>query len=75
MRLLLEFSGLLERDWYRARRDDPQGQQADVVGNLGVGSLGVVGGPGAGTTGRRIENMGVLLEQLAPLLNWDSEVR
>lgn len=68
MRLLLEFSGLLERDWCRARRDDPQGQNADGTGNPGAG------GAGAGTAGRRIENMGVLLEQLAPLLDWDSEV-
>ncbi|CAM9436532.1 unnamed protein product [Ectocarpus sp. 13 AM-2016] len=70
VRLLLEFSGLLERDWCRARRDDPQGQNAaDGSGKPGGGGAGA----GAGTAGRRIENMGVLLEQLAPLLDWESE--
>lgn len=78
-RLLLEFSGLLERDYCRARRDEHghgHGQNG-IHGDGGVGGSGGGGGgagPGAGTAGRRIENMGVLLEQLAPLLDWESEV-
>lgn len=86
----MEFSGLLERDWCRARRDDlqhshrqhgqRQGQGQNAVhgdggtGNPGGGGSGGGVGAAAGTAGRRIENMGVLLEQLAPLLDWNSEV-
>lgn len=71
VRLLLEFSGLLERDWCRARTEDSQGMNADGSGNPGGGGAG----GGLGTTSRRIENMGALLEQLAPLIDWDREVR
>lgn len=71
-RLLLEFSGLLERDYCRARRDE-HGHGHGQNGIHGDGGVGGSGG-GGGTAGRRIENMGVLLEQLAPLLDWESEV-
>lgn len=75
MRFLLDFSGLLERDWSRARRADAQGNgNADGGGNPGTGGGGGGAGEGAGTVGRRIENMGALLEQLAPLIDWESEV-
>lgn len=77
VRLLLEFSSLLERDWCRDRRDDPRGNGAHQNGNPvagGVEGAGGEAGVGMGTAGRRIESMGVVLEQLAPLVDWDSEV-
>lgn len=77
VRLLLDFSGLLERDWCRDRRDDPRGNGAHDNGNpIGGGvEAGGEAGVGMGTAGRRIEGMGVVLEQLAPLVDWNSEVK
>lgn len=77
VRLLLDFSGLLERDWCRDRRDDPRGNGAHENGNpMGGGvEAGGEAGVGMGTAGRRIEGMGVVLEQLAPLVDWNSEVK
>lgn len=82
VRLLLEFSGMLERDWCLSRREDPpQGSKiANGDGNpiCGAGSgVGVGGGNGnasPGSANRRMENMGTLLEQLATLIDWGSEV-
>lgn len=77
VRLLLDFSGLLERDWCRDRRDDPRGNGAHENGNPVGGGVEAGGeaGVGMGTAGRRIESMGVVLEQLAPLVDWNSEVK
>ena len=77
VRLLLDFSGLLERDWCRDRRDDPRGNGAHESGSpIGGGvEAGGEAGVGMGTAGRRIESMGVVLEQLAPLVDWNSEVK
>ncbi|CAM9679562.1 unnamed protein product, partial [Laminaria digitata] len=76
VRLLLDFSGLLERDWCRDRQNDPRGNGAHENGNPNIGGgveAGGEAGVGMGTAGRRIESMGVVLEQLAPLVDWDSE--
>ena len=85
MQLLLEFSDMLERDWRQDRRQDHSqgGKNADVTGNpIGGGGSGAGGGSGvvaaaaaAACTARgRIESMGALVEQLGPLIDWESEV-
>lgn len=51
--------------------DGSQGNKGEgVPGGGGIGG----GGGGSGSTSRRIQNMGTLLERLAPLIDWSSEV-
>lgn len=80
IRLLLDFSGLLERDWCVSRHGDSgegdthEGSQDDLGAGVGqMPSRDSSGGPG--TIGRRIEHMGAIFEQLIAVINWDSEVR
>lgn len=79
VRLLLHFSGVLERDWCRAMRggETPGKNATSATTNEDENpdGEGIVGAGAAGSAGRRIENMGALLEQLAPAINWQSEVR